>query len=387
MLIIPSIAFSIWKEKNSYEKFIAGIQNKDVLAMCIIFLLSGAFTSITSEIKSIDSVINIVLYFIQPKYLLISIFLTAAFVSTAIGTSMGTIATLGPIIQKLIQIEILPASLGAATLISGAMFGDSLSLISDTTIAAINSQGADPKKKFLLNFKIAIVAGIITLLILIHKSRTIDYAAPLGDGLNFNLILIIPYLVIFFAAFLHMHVFKVLFLGICSGFFVAFYTQPYSIFLLNKNIIDGFSSMFEITLLSLAIGGLSNLMNEGINKITEKLEFFIIKTKNQKKNTSIIIAGIVSLFDILLANNTIAIILSGDIARKLTTKLNIPQEKTAVVLDVFSCVFQGILPYGAQVLLASKFANLSPLIIFKEVYFCYTLFFVMISYLIFSSEK
>lgn len=246
MLIIPSIAFSIWKEKNGYEKFIGGIQNKDVLAMCIIFLLSGAFTSITSEIKSIDSVINIVLYFIHPKYLLISIFFTAAFVSTAIGTSMGTIATLGPIIQKLILIEILPASLGAATLVSGAMLGDSLSLISDTTIAAINSQGADPKKKnFLLNFKIAIVAGVITLLILIHKSQTINYGAPLLEGIqNFNLILIIPYLVIFFAAFAGMHVFKVLFFGICSGFFVAFYTNYYSIFLLNKNIIDGFSSMF-----------------------------------------------------------------------------------------------------------------------------------------------
>lgn len=145
--------------------------------------------------------------------------------------------------------------------------------------------------------------------------------------------------------------------------------------------------MFEITLLSLAIGGLSNLMSEGINKITEKLEMFIAKTKNQKKNASFIIAAIVSLFDILLANNTIAIILSGDIAKKLTTKLNIPQEKTAVVLDVFSCVFQGILPYGAQVLLASKFAQISPLLIFKEVYFCYSLLIIIIGYLLFSSEK
>lgn len=381
-LIIPCISLAIYQKGNGYEKFLTGLQNKDILGMCIIFLLSGAFSVITANIGSVDSIVNFLLSCIDQKYILISIFFTSAFISTAIGTSMGTIATVSPIVNQMITMGVIPGVLGIATVISGAIFGDNLSLISDTTIAAVKSQDADANKKFLLNSKIALVAGFIMIVLLfniaVKSIQVVQY--------DYNFILIIPYLVIFISSFLQIHIFKGLFLGICSATIIGIFYSDYSILLLSNDISKGFLGMFEISVLSLAIGGLSVLLEDGVHELTLKIESSIEKMKHIKKGAMCIIAFVVSLFDVLLANNTIAIILSGGIAKKISVRFRLDSAKVATILDIFSCIFQGVIPYGAQVLLASSITGISPLLICSKVYYCYILFIVMVGYLGFSKD-
>lgn len=384
--IIPGIilAWIIHKgpTKHRFDQFIDGVRHKDIITMCIIFILAGAFSTVTTSIGSVDATINCGLSLIPQNYLLIGLFLIAAFISTAIGTSMGTIATIAPITAGLSAQGAFPATLGLATIVGGAMFGDNLSIISDTTIASVSSQEANMKDKFKLNAMLALISSFFTIIILlfVHDTQTFIEPKP------YNFMLVTPYLFLILFAMTGVNVFIVLLLSILYASIIGYIHHDYSILDLSKDITIGFKSMHDIMLLSLLIGGLSGLSQKGSKQLAQKLGDWISK-KGSKTFAQLVIAKIVSIFDLLLANNTVAIIVSGEIAREIAKKHHVPPHYSATILAIFSCVFQGIIPYGAQLLLAASIAGLSPLSLTPYVYYCYILGAVTIIFILLRKLK
>jgi Na+/H+ antiporter NhaC len=383
--IIPALATGWILHKGTTEErmnsFLDGARHRDIITMCIIFLLAGAFSEITKEAGSVDAVVNFALSFIPAQFLLIGLFIISSFIAIAIGTSMGTIATVAPIAAALAQGNTgFSPSLAVASVIGGAMFGDSLSIISDTTIAAVMSQEADMKAKLKLNAKIALIASIITIAILFFSS---EEASNIVSH-EYSFLLILPYVVLILLACFGVNVFTTLILSIGFAGIISFiHNHNHDLLFFNQNIVKGFASMQEIMLLSLMVGGLSGLVGNGIKELASELTNWIEARRGGQKLAQFFIAKTVVLFDILLANNTIAIIFSGGIAKDIAKKYRIPSHYTAAWLDIFSCVFQGIIPYGAQVLLASSIAKVSPLAIVPHVYFCYILGIVAVLYISF----
>lgn len=380
--IIPAIALGWLLNKGPTEEkmndFLDGVRHRDIITMCIIFLLAGAFGEITKQIGSVDATVNLALTFLSPKFLLIGLFLIAAFISTSIGTSMGTIATVAPIAAGLSAHSSFSAELAVATVVSGAMFGDNLSIISDSTIASVMSQKADPRARFLLNARVALVASVITIIILFALS-TEGSVTPTSSK---SPILVAPYIFLILIAISGVNVFISLVISLAFAAITGWLINGYGLLDLSRDITNGFANMQEIMILSLMVGGLSGLSGSATKELALHLGEWISK-HGSKRMAQLVIAKIVSIFDILLANNTIAIIFSGEIARNIATKHNIPPHYTASWLDIFSCVFQGILPYGAQILLASIIAGTSPLSIVPHVYYCYILGIVSILHIIF----
>lgn len=386
--IIPPIMLGWMLHKgNTQQKmhaFLDGVRHRDIITMCTIFLLAGAFSEITQSIGSVDAAVNLALSLVPPQFLLIGIFVIAAFISTAIGTSMGTIATIAPIAAGLsVQANLSPA-LTIATVISGAMFGDNLSVISDTTIAAVMSQEADMKKRFNLNAKIAGIASVITIATLFAKLGHI----PVITANDYSLLLITPYLLVMLLAIIGVNVLVALIVGIIFAGIVGFISNnDHGVLFVSQKLTEGFHSMHDIMILSLMVGGLSGLAGSKFSKDTvEKLSRLITKLKGSKRIPQLIIGALASVFDILLANNVVAIIFCGEIARDIAKKYNIPPHYSAAWLDIFSCVFQGIIPYGAQVLLASTIAKVSPLEVMPHVYYCYALAVVAILYIMLEKD-
>ncbi len=380
--IIPAIALG-WiqhkgKNQDRMNAFLDGVRHRDIITMCIIFLLAGAFSEVTKSIGSVDATVNFALDFIPAKFLLMGLFFISAFISTAIGTSMGTIATIAPIAVGLSMQGAFPMAIGVATVVGGSMFGDNLSIISDTTIAAVMSQEAEVKPKVKLNSKIAAIASIITVIALLFS---IDGNIEI-ETKDYSLLKITPYIFLIILAISGVNVFIALVTSIVFAFIIGFISGEYNILTYSRDITTGFLNMHEIMLLSLMIGGLSGLVgNEAKNNLSKHLSIWISKTGGQKM-AQLVIAKIVIIFNLLLANNTIAIIFSGEIAREIAKKHKIPRHYSAVWLDIFSCVIQGIIPYGAQILLASAFAGISPLNVIPYVYYCYSLGIVSIFWIL-----
>ena len=370
--IIPAIALGWWLYRGTtaarMQAFLDGVRHRDIITMCIVFLLAGAFSTVTAAIGSVDSTVNLALSLVPGQYLLIGLFLISAFISTAIGTAMGTIATLAPIAAGMIAEGAFAAPLGIATVVGGAMFGDNLSPISDTTIAAVMSQDASLQKKLQLNAKIAVLASLITMacLFFLQGESAIVVSKP------YSLILLSPYLLLIALAVRGVNVFIVLTVSLAFAGLLGVMVQGYSLLTFSQDIAKGFASMQEIMLLSLMVGGLSGLASGGMQELATKLSGFISKRGSQRM-AQLVIAKLVSVFDILLANNTVAIIFSGEMAKTIAKEHRIPAHYSAVWLDTFSCVFQGLIPYGAQILLASAIAGVSPLSISLHVYYCFAL--------------
>jgi Na+/H+ antiporter NhaC len=383
--IMPAIALGWILFKGStverMNAFLDGVRHRDIITMCIIFLLAGAFSSVTLNIGSTTSTVNLAISLIPTKFLLIGLFITTAFISTAIGTSVGTIATIAPIAAALIEQSGISGALVVGTVVGGAMFGDNLSVISDTTVAAIMSQEADLKEKLKVNAKVAGIASTITIIILLFSTSD----APEILANEYSLLLISPYIFLLFIVMLGVNVFISLSLALIFALVVGFIHHGYTPLEFSKNIASGFSDMHEIMLLSLMVGGLSGLAGKGSKELGIYLSDTISKYGN-KKMAQLFIAKIVSIFDILLANNTIAIIFSGEIARDIAKRYHIPPHYSASWLQIFSCVFQGIIPYGAQILLASSIVGISPLEISAHVYYCYILGVVTIIYILFNKK-
>ncbi|MGO3799920.1 MAG: Na+/H+ antiporter NhaC family protein, partial [Vibrio casei] len=363
------------KINKAIEQFLNGVGHQDIIAMCMIYLLAGAFAAVAKASGGVDATVNLGLSLLPTSMILPGIFLISAFIATAMGTSMGTIAAVAPVALGIAQSAGMSVPLTAGVVLSGAMFGDNLSIISDTTIAATRSQGCEMKDKFRENIRIALPAAIITLIIFAFSSTATQTPAT-GE---IEWLKILPYLTILVLAVSGLNVFVVLSLGIILAGGVSLYSVPdYAFAQLGKDIYAGFGNMQEIFLLSMLIGGLSELMRQqgGLTFLTQLVSKVISRFGSQHSSqansraSEVGIAGLVSLTNICTANNTVAIIVSGSVARQLAEENNVSAKRSASLLDIFSCVMQGLLPYGAQVLLLGSVFGLSPLQIVANSYYC-----------------
>ena len=338
---------------DKFDNLVEGCGDSNIIIMCLIYLLAGAFSALASKSGGVDSVVGLGLSFIPAKFLTAGVFLIACFISIATGTSVGTITALGPIAVGLSESGGINLSLMLGALVGGSMFGDNLSIISDTTIASTRTQNCEMKDKFRMNIKIALPAGIITLILLLIFGA--PESMPAQKDLSYEIIKIIPYIFVLISALMGLNVFLVLTGGIAFSGFILLLDNGFDLLALSQTMWEGFTGMFEIFLLSMLIGGLSNMVSKegGINWIIEKIK----KIARGEKSGEFGIAMLVSLLDIAVANNTVAIIISGPIAKKMCNEYKIDPRRSASLLDVFSCVFQGIVPYAAQVLIAASFSK------------------------------
>lgn len=371
--IILALVISKQKLNNAIETFIEGIGHANIIAMCLIYLLAGAFAAVAKATGGVDATVALGLSLIPASLLLPGFFLIAGFIATAMGTSMGTIAAVAPIALGVSQEANIDLALMAGTVISGAMFGDNLSIISDTTIAATRSQGCEMRDKFKENIVFSIPAAIITLFVLILMGQGSAELVPQ----EIDLFKVLPYLTILVLAVSGLNVFVVLTTGILLAGFTGFATMDYSVMTFANDIFNGFKNMQEIFILSMLVGGLAALMQQrgGLSYISQKIEALIkrFSKKQSKRVTEIGIASLVSLTNACVANNTVAILVSGNIAKDLAEKEGIEAKRSASLLDIFACILQGILPYGAQALLAASVFSISPIAAASNAWYCVVL--------------
>ena len=370
-----SLALLLYKQKlnTAIEEFLQGASHPNLILMFMVFMLAGAFASVSSAIGSVDATVQLGLSLISAEFVLPMLFIISAFIATAMGTSMGTIAACAPIAFGFPQAtDILPIyAIGAV--VGGAMFGDNLSMISDTTIAATRSQNVELRDKFRVNVWIALPAAIMTLIAYVLLSQQ----AELIQSKTYDLWLILPYLAVFFLAFSRLHVLAVLMIGVVLSGIIGLIEKPeFDLLKLNSSIYDGFVGMFEVALLSMLLGGLSALMQKegGLQWLIEKIYRItgLFKFGRQRAG-ELGISFLVVFSNLFVANNTVAIILSGDMAREVAKEYGVEPKRSAALLDIFSCVIQGIIPYGAQLLLACSIAKLSPVELIGHIYYCWIL--------------
>jgi len=376
--IILALILSKDKLNRSIEHFMRGVGHQDIIAMCMIYLLAGAFAAVAKASGGVDATVNLGLSAIPTSMILPGIFLISAFIATAMGTSMGTIAAVAPVALGIAQSAGMSLPLTAGVVLSGAMFGDNLSIISDTTIAATRSQGCEMKDKFKENIRIALPAALVALVIFAFNST----ATQVPETGPIEWLKVLPYVTILILAVSGMNVFVVLSIGIVLAGGVSLSSiDNYGLTNFAQDVYSGFGNMQEIFLLSMLIGGLSELMrHQGGLAFLTNLVSGIIRTFGSSHSkeangraSELGIAGLVSMVNTCTANNTVAIIVSGSVARQLAEENNVSPRRSASLLDIFSCVIQGVLPYGAQVLLLGSVFNLSPLEVVANSYYCFAL--------------
>ncbi|MDY0131902.1 MAG: Na+/H+ antiporter NhaC family protein [Desulforegulaceae bacterium] len=371
--IILAVILSSQRLGKTINSFLTGMGDTNIMAMCMIYLLAGGFSYVAKETGGVDATVNFALDIIPSGFILPGIFIVGAFISTAMGTSMGTIAAVAPIALGIAQKTGIPLPLMAGTVLGGAMFGDNLSIISDTTIAATRTQGCNMRDKFKMNIFIALPAAIITILYLFFAKSGTSSVVPIGD---YNFFQVIPYIVILVMAVSGINVFVTLFTGIILAGILGFFTvDTYNLLIFSKDIYGGFTSMQEIFLLSMLIGGLSALMKKdgGLNFVSSKIEKMIkFFSKGGKSNKAAELGiGLMAFFtNLCTANNTVSIIVTGSVAREIAENNNIEPKRSAGILDIFSCICQGLIPYGAQVLLAASIFKISPVFVTGNVFYC-----------------
>lgn len=361
------------KLNQGIEEFLKGASHPNLILMFMVFMLAGAFASVSSAIGSVDATVQMGLSVIPPSFVLPMLFVISAFIATAMGTSMGTIAACAPIAFGFAQVTEIPVVYAIGAVVGGAMFGDNLSMISDTTIAATSSQKVQLRDKFRVNVWIAVPASIVTILIYIFNAGS---SSPV-EYKDFNWILVLPYIAVFLLAFSRLHVLAVLTIGVVlSGLFGLFVTPDFNVLKLNTSIYDGFVGMFEVALLSMFLGGLSAIMQRegGLRWLIERIYALtrLFKVGRQRAG-EIGISFLVVFSNLFVANNTVAIILAGDMAREVAKEYGVDPKRAAALMDIFSCVVQGLIPYGAQLLLACSIAKLSPVELIGGVYYCWIL--------------
>lgn len=330
-----------------------GVGNKDILTMLLIFLEAGAFVGVVGR-QGVQSVAYFMLSVIPPQFAVATLFLASCFISLAMGTSVGTITLLAPIAAETALASTYSPALCIATVVGGAMFGDNLSLISDTTIAACNGQGCPMKDKFRGNFWIALPAALLTLLLILFLTAREIPAEIAGE---YSLVQILPYLLVLIGGAAGVNVFVVLLAGIVSGAVIMLLTGGVvpevgqTVFTqLLKNVGTNMSGMFETCMVAILVAALCALIRE--NGGFDALLSFIRRIFRGKKGGQLGVGLMVAAMDVATANNTVAIVMSNPIARELSQEYGISPSRTACLLDSFSCIAQGAIPYGAQMLVA-----------------------------------
>ena len=377
-LIALAVAFFQNPSLNFNEKIkvcAKGIGDDNVIIMCLIFLAAGGFSGAVTAAGGATSAVYLGLSLIPPKFAVVGVFLIGCFISISMGTSVGTIVALSPIAVGISQATgfSLPLCLGAV--VSGAMFGDNLSMISDTTIAAVRTQGCQMSDKFKMNFKIvlpaAIDAAVIFFITTMHGSTQVE----LGE---YNILQVIPYLIVLVGAIIGFNVFVVLIVGTVAAVAAGLVTGTMAWGGIFTAIGSGVTSMYDITVISITVAAIGALVKEygGIDFILH----FIHKNTKSKKGAQIGIAGLVAGVDLATANNTIAIVMTGQIAKEISSEYDIDPRRTASLLDIFASVVQGIIPYGAQLLSAAAAASITA---YEIIPFLYYPFFMAVSALVF----
>ena len=331
---------------DNFSTFAKGAGNEDVMCMLMIFLLAGAFSAVAGAMGGIESTVNMGVTFIPARFITAGMFVIAAFLSVATGTSMGTVGALVPIAVGLADKAGLSMPLILAACLTGAMFGDNLSMISDTTIASTRTQAVELKDKFKTNFWIALPAAIITIVLLVVFGA--PETATAVDAGEFSAIKVLPYVLVLVLALLGMNVFLVLLIGILAAGVIGMGYGDITALDFAGNIWTGFQGMIEVFLLSMFCGGIAELTKRygGLQWLVEKVSAFC----KGKKSAQVGIATMTGLTDMATANNTVAIIVTGSLSRDISTKFGIDPRRTASLIDIASCVMQGFIPYGAQML-------------------------------------
>ena len=333
---------------NDKMKIMAnGVADENVLTMCLIFLVAGAFSGAVGAAGGVESTVNLFLTFLPPKFAVCGLFIIGCFISVSMGSSCATVAALAPIAVGISQATGFDIALCLGSVVCGSMFGDNLSMISDTTIAAVRTQGCEMKDKFIMNFGIVLPAAIATLVILVIVTPAGNSMPELGE---YNIFKVIPYLVVLIGALIGLNVFGVLMAGIVLSVIVGISTGMFPWTDIFNVTFKGISGMYDITVISIIVACIGALVSHGggIQAIID----FIHARINTKKGAQLGIAALVAGVDIATANNTIAIVMAGPIAKDISDEFGIDPRRTASLLDIFASVIQGILPYGAQLLYA-----------------------------------
>lgn len=368
-------------EKN-IEIFCKGAGNSNIILMCLIFILAGAFAEVAKNMGAVESTVNLGLTILPKNILVAGIFIISSFIAISLGTSMGTIAAIVPIAMGISDKTNIALPLIVGAVVGGAMFGDNLSMISDTTIAATKTQGCEMRDKFRINFKVILPAAILVIVIYTF----------LGSGANtsvgqydYNFIKIIPYLGILIAALMGANVIAILSGGIVLAGTIGFFTGSLDLKTFFSSISTGIGGMSELILISIIIGGIVEIIKEngGIDYVLN----LVTKRINGKKGAEFGIGLLVSLVDACTANNTIAIVTVGPLAKDISDEYNLDSKRVAGILDMFSCAVQGIIPYGAQLMSAAALTGLSSFEIMKFLFYPYLMGISVIIFIAFFQKK
>ena len=348
------------------DLFCKGAANSNIMLMVWIFILAGAFAQTAKAVGAVDATVNLALSVLPDTLLLAGMFIAACFISLSMGTSVGTIVALTPVAVGIATQTDLNTPFMVAIVVGGAMFGDNLSFISDTTIVATRTQGCNMKDKFKVNSLIVITVAILITIIYLFQGSEIT-TTPTVTPIEW--LKVIPYILVLTTALVGVNVMIVLLLGIlCSGI-VGIITGSIQFWEWIAAIGTGISGMGELIIITLLAGGMLEMIryNGGIAYIIQKLTTHV----KSKKGAELSIAALVSFADLCTANNTIALIMSGPIAKDIANRFGVDPRKSASLLDTFSCFVQGIIPYGAQLLMAAGLASITPLAIMQYLYYPY----------------
>ncbi|MCD8260763.1 MAG: Na+/H+ antiporter NhaC family protein [Bacteroides sp.] len=345
-------------------QFSKGASSPNLLLMIWIFILAGAFAQTARDMGAIESTVNLTLRFLPESLLLGGIFIADCFVSLSVGTSVGTIVALTPVAVGIADKTGIAVPFMVAIVVGGAFFGDNLSFISDTTIAATRTQGCAMRDKFRVNSMIVIPAALLVLVYYIFKGFTLDVSSRPGEV---EWLKVLPYILVLVTAIAGVNVVLVLVLGILSTSIIGIATGSISFFDWFGSMGDGIIGMGELIIITLIAGGMLELIrfNGGIDYIIDKLTRHV----NGKRGAELSIALLVSIANCCTANNTIAVITIGPIAKDISDCFGLDSRKVASILDTFSCVVQGLIPYGAQMLMAAGLAAISPVSIIRYLYY------------------
>lgn len=356
------------KLSNRIEQFCRGAANSNIMLMVLIFILAGAFAQTAKSMGAVDATVNLAMSVLPGNLLAAGIFLAACFISLSVGTSVGTIVALAPVAVGIADKTGMPDALMLGVVVSGAMFGDNLSFISDTTIVATRTQGCNMSDKFKVNIRIALPIAFLTGIIYVVTGSGIENSfAPA----SIEWAKVIPYLVVLITAICGVNVMFVLLIGIVLSGVTGLLTGGFGIWGWTASMGLGITNMGELIIVTLLAGGMLEMIryNGGIDWIIQKLTAHIHSTKGAEAS----IGALVCFANLCTANNTIALIMAGPIAKDIADRYKVDPRRSASLLDIFSCFVQGIIPYGAQLLMAAGLGHVSPIEIMQYLYYPYLL--------------
>ncbi len=367
-LIALAVAF-LQNRKLKFNDKIAviakGVGDENIITMSLIFLCAGAFSGAVKAAGGVESTVNLGLSILPSSIAVVGLFIIGCFISVSMGTSMGTIAALAPIAVGISEKTGFSMAICIGAVVCGAMFGDNLSMISDTTIAAVKTQGCEMKDKFKENFLIVLPAAILTIIIFFVITMNGDF--EMSEELTYNIWKVVPYVLVLVGALIGINVFVVLIGGTIVSLIVGAATGAIALDQMFVVVGDGVMGMYDITVISIVVACIVSLVKEngGIQFVLN----LIHKNIKSEKGAELGIAGLSLAVDACTANNTVAIVMAGPIAKEISDEFGVDPKRSASLLDIFSSVGQGLIPYGAQLLSAATLTGLTPYDIMPYLYY------------------